>query len=232
MDIVIMCAGKGSRLMPLTKDKPKCMVEVKDKPILRHILDNIEESNIEVDNLILVVGYKKEVIHNYLKGYDCPFGLWIIPQNKLDGTANAIFLAKDTITTDTFLVLSGDIIYKPEEIKDLASESNSLLCTTMDKRLYEYGTIDFDDVSGNIRYINEKTTRPTSHYVNCGAYHFTKEVFSYIKDTPVDRRFKEKIITNTINLMIDDGIEFSGIDINNLNEVSYPSDIKEVSEHI
>ena len=228
-DVIIMCAGKGTRLLPLTKDRHKCMVEVKGKPILHHILDNIRDSSINVGKIILIVGHKRETI-KYPK-YEFP--IISIVQKEINGTSNAIYLCKNKIDTNTFLVLSGDIIYKPQEIDILADRPNSLLYTSMKKRLYEYGTIDFDAGSYRfIRYINEKSSRPTSHYVNCAGYHFNRDIFTYIKCTPIDERFNEKIITNTINYMVDDGMPFIGRIIDRLNEVTYPEDVEMVEKYI
>lgn len=237
-----MAAGKGSRLMPLTKDKPKCMVEVKDKPIIQHLIDNIDKSGIELVNLIIINGYKGNKIIDYFSKniinsdkYKSITSVEFVQQHKLDGTAGAISLVENIITSDTFLVLSGDVIYTPEEILALSKDKNSLLYTTMINKLYEYGTLDIKHYSGipnSIRYINEKSSRPTSNHVNCGAYHFDKNVFKYINKTPIDSRFDERIITNTINLMIDNDIQFSGKHIKNLNQISYVDDIKEVEERL
>ena len=235
-DIVIMAAGRGSRLMPLTKDKPKCMVEVNGKPIIQHLIDNIHKSKIDIDNIIIIYGYKGNVLLDYLNEVGTGFELCTILQNKLDGTAGAISLVEDIVISDNFLVLSGDIIYKPEEIKLLTKKVNSLLYTTLNKKLYEYGTLDIEflgaPIGDVIKFINEKSSRPTSSFVNCGAYHFTKDIFDYIRKTYIDNRFDEKIITNTINLMIDDEIQFNGNYIENLNEVSYVEDIKKVEKRL
>lgn len=225
MKIIIMAAGRGTRLKPLTDNKPKCMVEVNNKPIIKHLYDNIRELG---DYPITIIsGYKEEVLLKYsvenLKG--CNF----INQSTLDGTANAIFLCKEFVDKD-FIVLSGDIIYSKEEIEKLMKIKNSLLYTRLRDKLYEYGTLD---ISGPyLKHINEKSTEPTGNLVNCGAYHFTQDVFEYIAETEPDERFGEKIITNTINLMIDDGIKFKGIPIDNLNEISYPEDIEKVEKRL
>jgi dTDP-glucose pyrophosphorylase len=154
----------------------------------------------------------------------------MLTQFRPDGTANAINLAKEHIDDDV-IVLSGDIIYDKEDIKKLIQTPNSLLYTIQDERLEEYGTMDMA-LGDKILNINEKSTTPTSNLVNCGAYHFTKDVFEYIPKTDVDERFNERIITNTINLMIDNGIEFTGIKINRLDEITYPEDIAIVEKRM
>jgi len=232
MDFVIMAAGRGSRLMPLTKDKPKCLVEVNGKPIIKHIYDNICK-NISKPNLYIICGYKKKVLIDYC--YKNKIDAEFIYQNRLDGTANAIFMTNPYIKED-FVVLSGDIIYSAEEIKKLMDNKNSLLYTEMNDRLYEYGTMEIRELVGYDGYyvtrINEKSTEPISNFVNCGAYHFDLDIYEYIAETEYDQRFAEKIITNTIGLMVKDGILFKAIQIDSLNEVSYQKDIIKVENRL
>ena len=83
-----------------------------------------------------------------------------------------------------------------------------------------------------ILHINEKSTEPTSTFVNCGAYHFDYNIFEYIDKTPVDYRFNERIITNTINMMIEDGISFYGIKTNDLKEITRIEDIEKVENNL
>lgn len=87
-------------------------------------------------------------------------------------------------------------------------------------------------IDDTILKIHEKSTNPISRKVNAGAYHFDKDVWKYIDLTPMDERFNERIITNTINLMIKDGHTFKGVYINQLNEVSYPKDIQIVNDRL
>ena len=196
MDAIIMCAGRGSRLSPITDKIPKCMVELKNKSIIKRSIDTLTEAGIS--NIIIVTRYKEDILKLHLKSYN---KLKFAHQHEMDGTARAIHHAKKWIKYNSFIVISGDIVYKKADILRLMKMENSLLYTELDTKLYEYGTLDYieSDTSGiiDINYINEKVSRPTSNYVNCGAYHFTKDVFDYIEITPKDIRYNEVIITNT-----------------------------------
>jgi NDP-sugar pyrophosphorylase family protein len=233
MDCLILAAGKGLRLMPLTEDKPKAMIKIKDKPIIDWSLNVLKDNNI--DKIFIISGYMEGKLKSYVKYNFQDMDITFVHQKERTGTADAIYLTKNLIDDD-FIVISGDIIYKQEDIDDLIKINNSLLYTRQYDRLYEYGTLDIGDIdvdgSTEIKFINEKTSRPTSIYINCGAYHFNKDVFKYIEKTYYDNRFGEKIITNTINLMINDGIKFYGVWTDELNEVSYPEDIEKVESKI
>lgn len=64
MDAIILCAGKGERLRPLTENRPKPMIPIAGKPILQHIIEKVEDL---VDNIYLIVKYKKKRLLIILK---------------------------------------------------------------------------------------------------------------------------------------------------------------------
>lgn len=177
-----------------------------------------------IDYIYVVGGYRFNILKPYIKTY-LDRNIRFKVQFPADGTSNAIHLVKNYVSKE-FIVLAGDTIFNTEDIQKLVNKKNSLLYTEKTVRLYEYGTLDME--GNRITHINEKDTNPTSHLVNCSAYHFDYKIFDYIEKTQEDKRFGEKIITNSINLMIDEGTPFYGIKIDKLLEISYPKDIEEV----
>jgi len=230
-DVVILCAGQGKRLKPLTIDKPKPMIDVGGKPIIHWIFDALKDFNIE--RYIVVTGYRSNILESYIKTYiDLP--VIFQRQYEYSGTSDAIALVEDLVSND-FIVLAGDTIFLKEDLEKLYKVPNSLLYTKQTERLHEYGTLCLDDIKydySSILHIFEKDTKPISNYVNCSAYHFDKRIFKFIKETPIDNRFREKIITNSINLFIDADNMFKGIYIEKLLEITYPKDIKIVEKEL
>lgn len=225
MKAVILAAGKGSRLRPLTDDKPKCMVEVLGKPMIKWTHDILIDMGIK--DIIIISGYYEHILLEYAK--ENLKGCRFITQDQQTGTADAIHLAKEYIK-DSFICLPGDCIFSKCDLSKLRSLRNSLLYSKQYDKLEEFGTLDLH--GDMILNINEKSTEPSSNFINCSAYHFTPTIFSFIPKTEIDERFNERIITNTINLMIDSGISFYGIPIKERNEVSYPEDIKVVEKRL
>jgi len=222
-DVIILAAGRGSRLMPLTEDKPKAMVKVNDKPIIGWTLDCLNSD--DINNVYIVTGYHEGTLKSYIKYNYGDMNIKFIHQKELTGTADAVYLAKDYIKED-FMVLAGDIVFNEDDLNYLKVCKNSLLYTELYEKLYHYGTMELR--GGIVKKIREKSTEPVSNFVNCSAYHFTKDVFRYIPITCIDKRFNERIITNTINLMLEDGYRFRGIPIEYLNEISFPEDIEKI----
>ena len=225
MKAVILAAGRGSRLNPLTATKPKCLVEILGKPIIKWTYDTLME--IGITNIYIISGYMENILMKYAT--ENLQGVSFITQEKQTGTADAMYLAKDYMDED-FLCLTGDTIFTKCDLMKLRQLKNSLFYSKQYTKLEEFGTLDLK--GDMILNINEKSTEATSNFVNCSAYHFTPNVFDYVPKTEVDERFGERIITNTINLMIKDKIQFTGIPIKQRNEVSYPEDIPMIEERL
>ena len=225
MKATILAAGAGKRLRPLTENVPKCMIEILNKPIIKWIYDSLIE--IGIDDITIISGYRENVLIDYAK--ENLKGCRFVTQDKQTGTADALYLAKDYMDED-FLCLPGDTIFKADDLMKLRQIRNSLLYTKQTTKLEEFGTLDLK--GDMILNINEKSTEPTSNFINCSAYHFSPEIFDYIPKTEIDSRFNERILTNTINLLIKDKKTFNAISIKERNEISYPDDIKEIEHRL
>lgn len=116
---VILAAGKGTRMNQGSASPiPKVMFKMADKPIIGYSVQNIK--NAGISNIVLVVGYKKELVKDYLKG-DVSYAV----QEEQLGTAHAVKQAKEILAgkSDAVLVYYGDMpLLKPETIKNLCSE--------------------------------------------------------------------------------------------------------------
>ena len=114
MKMIILAAGQGTRLRPLTNDKPKCMVKYQGKPIIDYILDVAKECSVK--NIALVNGYKKEVLEEYLSDEKLNF----YTNKEFDSTnmVSTLFCAKDFMDDD-IIISYADIVYKKEVLEKL-----------------------------------------------------------------------------------------------------------------
>ena len=120
MKAVILAAGEGRRLRPFTETMPKVMLAVANKPVLEYVFDAAR--NCGIDEIIVVVGYKKEVIMEYFKNYKGIKITYVI-QDKQLGTAHALLQAKSKLN-DSFIVLSGDNIIDQNSISKLMNSKD------------------------------------------------------------------------------------------------------------
>ncbi|MHA1479460.1 MAG: phosphocholine cytidylyltransferase family protein, partial [Promethearchaeota archaeon] len=115
-----MSAGIGSRLKPITNEKPKCLVNVCSKPILQHQID-IFYNDDRFDEIIIVIGYMADLIRNLIKTFYNNDPKIILVENKDFLTTNnmySLFLTKDYIK-NSFLLMNGDVILNPEIIHEI-----------------------------------------------------------------------------------------------------------------
>jgi len=219
MDLVIMAAGKGTRLYPITEETPKPMVKIHGKPIIDWIFESIE--GLQFREIFLILGHKREVIKEHLKDKK---GITYIYQENQTGTADAISLVEDMVDKN-FMVLPGDTIYLKKDLQNLYNTTNSLLYGHWGENLCEFGTLKID-FRNQIEYISEKKKNPISKMVNLSAYNFTNDIFQYMPFTELVKG--EKVITNTINEFISDNGVFKGVYTEKWYQVTYPQDIKEI----
>ena len=116
MQAIILAAGQGTRLRPLTNDIPKTLVDLNGQPILWWILNSLPK---KISEIILVTGYHGNVIE---KTFGREFNgrpIKYIHQTELNGTAGALWQAKISIGAEPFLVLHGDNIYAKDDLEKL-----------------------------------------------------------------------------------------------------------------
>ena len=121
MKAIILSAGEGSRMRPLTLTKPKTMLPVAGKPIIQYNIESLRDNGIK--DILLIVRYKEEMVRDYF-GDGSEFGVNITYKTQQDflGTANAIGYGEDFIN-DSLLALNGDIILDKEIIMWLKSKT-------------------------------------------------------------------------------------------------------------
>ena len=183
MKAIILSAGEGSRMRPLTLTKPKTMLPVAGKPIIQYNIESLRNNGIT--DILLIVRYKEEMVRDYF-GDGSDFGVNITYKTQKDflGTANAISYGEDFIE-DSMIVLNGDIILDDEIINEIIKKYNymspdTLMVLTEVEDPSAFGVVEIDD--GNVKNIVEKPKKgeAPSNLVNTGIYIFNKDIFDKI----------------------------------------------------
>ncbi|MEL7670008.1 bifunctional sugar-1-phosphate nucleotidylyltransferase/acetyltransferase [Methanobacterium sp.] len=231
---VLLTAGEGTRMRPLTLTRPKTMLQVGGKPILQYNLEALRDAGIK--DIIMVVGYKKEAIEDYFED-GSSFGVNIdyITQEKRLGTAHAINSACDMIN-DEFIVLNGDIIVDPELIVDLiakyeSEEASSILMLTEVEDPSSFGVVEIEN--DIIKNIIEKPApgEAPSNLINAGIYLFDKTIFDAIDRTEKSER-GEYEITDSLKIQMSENKIVRGLKSNNKwIDVGRPWELLNVNEH-
>ena len=206
MKAIILSAGEGSRMRPLTLTKPKTMLPVAGKPIIQYNIESLKNNGIT--DILLIVRYKEEIVKSYF-GDGSDFGVNISYKTQKDflGTANAISYGRDFID-DSILVLNGDIILDEEIIQEMIEKyddltPDTLMLLTEVEDPSAFGVVEIED--GNIKSIVEKPKREEapSNLVNAGIYIFNEDIFDKIEKTEISQR-GEYEITDSVSMQIQD----------------------------
>jgi bifunctional UDP-N-acetylglucosamine pyrophosphorylase/glucosamine-1-phosphate N-acetyltransferase len=224
---VIIAAGEGKRMRPLTHNKPKVMLPVAGKPILEHLLGEMKLSGI--DKFVFVTGYGEEKVKEYF-GSGSKWGVSIEYLTQVDqaGTADAVRTAENSVD-DRFVVANGDIIIESGDIKALVEGSGNTMSLFEVENPEELGTVVVED--GYIKHIYEKVDKPPSNLANAGIYLFNKDIFEAIARTSLSPR-GEYELTDSIQWLADNNIKVAYQKLGHWLDLSYPWELLMVNETI
>ncbi|WP_408957701.1 UTP--glucose-1-phosphate uridylyltransferase AglF [Natrinema sp. 74] len=232
MQAVVLAAGKGTRLRPLTEDKPKVLVEVDGKPLIEDVFDNLID--IGITEFVVVVGYMKEkIIERYGDEYrGTP--ITYAHQREQFGLAHAILQAEPHIDSD-FVLMLGDNIFRANlsDVINRQQEERADAAFLVEEVPYEeasrYGVLDTNEY-GEIIEVVEKPDDPPSNLVMTGFYTFTPEIFHACHLVqPSDRGEYE--LPDAIDLLIQSGRTIDAIRMDGKRiDVGYPEDRERAEE--
>jgi len=235
MQAVILTAGEGTRMRPLTLTRPKTMLPVAGKPILQYSVDALRDNG--VHDIVMITGYHEEAVKDHF-GDGSGFGVNItyIRQEERLGTAHAIGHASEVID-DEFIVLNGDIITDPCLMEDLIRtyderkpETLMVLREVPDPTSFGVVRVEGD----RVREIIEKPGPDSGagNLINTGIYVFSPAVFDYIERTPLSSR-GEYEITDTIMMQVRDDLPVRAIiSERDWIDVGRPWELLEASERL
>jgi len=168
MKAVVLAAGQGTRMRPLSESVPKPMLPVADRPLAAHTVDAAVDAG--ADEIVLVIGYEGETVRNYFGAEHRGVPVSYAVQEEQAGTADAVNAARDHIE-GPFAVLNGDNLYDQAAIDRLFDACPAVCAIEVDEPS-NYGVLSTDGEDGLITEIVEKPADPPTNLANAGAYAF------------------------------------------------------------
>lgn len=218
MQCVILAAGKGTRMRPLTDIVPKPLITVSGKPILDHLIEALPSV---VTEIILVTNYLEEQIRSrYGDHWHGRSVTYVTQDNSSGGTGAALLCAKDVVT-GKFLLLNGDDIYGAQGLERLVGINQGLFAYRVDQPK-RFGVL-VQNEDGTLLEIIEKPEHPPSNLVNIGGYVLQPQIFEY--ETAVDQRLGEILVTDMVTKFAVD-FPMQVIEQELWIPIGYPEDIK------
>jgi NDP-sugar pyrophosphorylase family protein len=206
--LVVLAAGRGERLRPLTGSVPKPMIEIAGKPLLTHLLERAKSAGIE--RATLVTGHLPEVIRAYFgDGSALSMDLEYVHQAEQNGTASAIELARESVGAGPFMLSWGDVVVRRDDYAAVAAIFRDRECDAATALNYvedpAAGAAVYLDADRVTRIV-EKPPAGTAgtHWNQGGVFAFTPLLFDYLADVEPSPR-GEREFTSALAGMLADG---------------------------
>jgi len=226
MKAVVLAAGKGTRLRPLTDETPKALVDVAGRPLLDHVLEQLV--GLGISEFVVIVGYRKQqIIDRYgdeFRGVPITYA----HQREQLGLAHALLQARPYIDDD-FALMLGDNVFRAN-LADVVERQRSgdvdaafLVEEVPLDEAERYGVCETNG-HGEIVEVVEKPEDPPSNMVMTGFYTFSPAIFHACQLVqPSDRGEYE--LPDTIDLLLESGRTIEAIPMDGWRvDVGYPED--------
>jgi UDP-N-acetylglucosamine diphosphorylase/glucosamine-1-phosphate N-acetyltransferase len=219
MKCVILAAGEGKRMRPLTSHIPKVMIPVANRPMLHHLIEAVRDSDLR--EIFLVVGYGEERVRRYFgDGTELGVSLRYVTQRRQRGTADALRSVEGLIR-DHFLLLNGDMLIKKADLTGLIASGPPSVAIYHSNHPEEYGTVAIEN--NRVISLHEKIPQPSSDTINAGAYVLDSDIFGILKTIPLSER-GEYELTDALRYYIDKD-ELRAYPLQYWCDIGYPWDL-------
>ncbi len=208
MKAVLLAAGAGERLMPITATRPKHLIKIGGKPILQFCLEAVRKAGIT--EAIIVTHYMGEAIRSYFgDGEKLGLNLTYLEQKEILGTGNAAEVAEPYVDGD-FVLIYGDLLFGQDAVRQVLTQfkkrkTSAVMAAVPVDKPENYGIIE-QNVEGKVLRLIEKPAagKAPSNLANAGIYVFSKDVFDKIKQIKASIR-GECELTDAVVMLAEEG---------------------------
>jgi len=226
---VVLAAGEGTRLRPLTRNRPKPMLPAANRPILEYVFDALVTAG--VDRVVVVVGYKRDRVQDHFGPTYRGVELDYVVQHKQLGSGHALLQARGAVD-ESMLVVNGDRVIDGGIVTDTVAafeESGDPTLSVLERpRTTQYGAVVLH--GDEIEKLVEKPDTDEYRLINAGVYAFDPTIFETIDTTP--RTAGELALTDTLSRLVSGdrvrGVRTEGMWV----DATYPWDLLAVAEEV
>jgi len=191
MQTVVLAAGRGTRMRPLTEERPKPLLPVAGRPLVGHTIEAAAAAG--ASRIVLVVGYGGDAVRDRIGDRAAGLPIEYAVQERQEGTADAVRAARDRLDDAPFAVLNGDALYDHRSLAALYGDDGDGpavgSCRADDPS--QYGVLDLD-ADDRVTGVVEKPADPPSDLVNAGAYRFPADALDRL-DVPESERGEREL---------------------------------------
>ncbi len=182
-DYILLAAGSGKRLWPITEHSPKTMTRILEKPLLEWMIDAVLPN---AEKVIVIVGAHKQVIIEHFKHMEYVDKLTFIEQREQKGTGHALLQAQNTVETEDVVVLNADTFSDPSLYSEIGKQGSHFIVGKKVEDGSRYGVLH--EKSGKLIDIIEKPPVARNASINTGAYCVPKSFFKLLEELKLSTR--------------------------------------------
>lgn len=225
-EVVILAAGKGKRMKEGQKDNelahtPKPLLKVHGMPVIEHLLKKFVEYGIRI--AIVINPNDEKIFKETLHGYEIDYYF----QNDAKGTADALYVAKNFVKNDLFMVCMGDDLYEFDVDSVLRAKSPTIFGYVVDN-LITYGAIKTDENGYAIEVLEKKVEG--KGMANTGIYIMPKQFFQYFDEIPKNEKSGEYYLTDAVKIFYEKGMPFIAKPVDYWYPINTPQDLERVNK--
>ena len=231
MKIIVPLAGKGTRLLPLTKRVPKPLVKVAGRPVMDYVMDSVRA--LDPEELIVITGHLKDEVERYIvKHYDVPAKF--VEQKALNGTAGAIELARPYVDGPV-LIIFVDTLFDADLSLIKGAAADGIIWAKEVEDYQRFGVI-VTDAQGHMTRIVEKPSTPVSRLANIGLQYIqdSKALFDGIAHVLAQPPGKggEYYLTDAFQYMVDRGRKIAVAEVTGWYDCGKVDTLLETNRHL
>ena len=229
MDVIILAAGYGKGLEPITHTRHKSLVPILGEPLLIKHLKAINKLG-DVENVIIIVNYLREQVAEAVTKVksELNFNIVIKDQGEPLGTGHALSVAVSEVSSSEFIVIYADVFFDYSDLRRLAELRGNVVCAYRVSDPSRYGVLISE--GGRLKNIIEKPAEPPSNLINAGIYKFDKSIARYLMELKPSPR-GEYELTDAIKDMCPH-VEVKVIELNYWADIGRPWKLLEVHKYL
>lgn len=224
MKAIVLAAGVGSRVRPLTDHAPKSLLKVGDKTILERMISNIEAVGIK--DILIITGYLEEQIKEFIQEKFSHLNISFLKNDKYSSTNTgySLMMAKNFIKGDDFVKFDADVVFEKEVLRRLINNPN-LTCLSIDKNIH----LDKEEVKvicdkdSKVVKVGKKLDPALSNGESIGIEKLSKEagslLFEILGNLMKDEKNYNEYYDDSYTTLVEKGIPFHAVDITGLKWV-------------
>ena len=225
MQAIILVAGEGARMRPLTYTRPKVMLPLANKPLLEHLLVNLRGAGIS--EFIFVVGYCQEAVRSYFGGGEAwDVHIDYVVQEAQLGSGHALQVARGLVR-ESFLLVNGDAIVGQEDIRRIMDKGLLGMSIAEVENTHGLGVVEIE--GDRVVRIHEKVADSPTKLANAGVYFLTSDIFDILPRLKESPRGEYEIV-DLLQLLIDQGRIVTHETISFWLHLSYPWELLSANE--